>query len=269
MVKRRTPKKDKPWTSAAARRLINAAGNAQTVEQAVQIVATNILDGIPCPPTDLNAIKPRLRIKEFCPEDMSVSGELRPDGDGFKVIYASHLSPSRRRFTIAHEMGHAFFETTGPNCPRFGEELERICDMLATEILMPKDIFLQRAGHELSIQKVFELARLFDTSLVATAIRCAELQRVSVFEVEDKSITWGYGVVRTGSLNGITYGLGQVIREAQDSNAGDTNVYLNNHVWSGEWKLEWTRIGQGTRTLFLLRPASGYYEMRKHHAYSR
>ena len=49
--------------------------------------------------------------------------------------------------------GPRLFRNYGPNCPRFGEELERICDMLATEILMPKDIFLQRAGRELSIQK--------------------------------------------------------------------------------------------------------------------
>ena len=77
MVKRRTPKKDKPWTSAAARRLISAASNAQTVEQAVQIVATNSwMVSLALRPTLCN--KAGLRIKEFCPEDMPVSGGTPP-----------------------------------------------------------------------------------------------------------------------------------------------------------------------------------------------
>jgi hypothetical protein len=44
---------------------------------------------------------------------------------------------------------------------------------------------------------------------------------------------------------------------------GNKVLYLSNPVWSGEWKLEWTRVGQGERALFLLQPGSAYYETRK------
>jgi hypothetical protein len=263
MPKRRIPKKDNSWTSAAARRLLNAAGNPKTIEESVQILVKRLLDGIPCPPTDLDSLKSRLNIIGFYSEDMPVSGELRPDGKGFKIIYASHLSPARRRFTIAHEMGHAIFETTGPNCPRFGDELERLCDMLAAEILMPKEFFSKLVDENLSLQKVFELARKFETSLSSTAIRCAELQKVSIFEVQGKTVSWGYGVVKPGNLKSLGYVLGQELEEASSTETGNKTIYLINPVWSGEWKLEWTRIGQGERTLFLLQPGSAYFETRK------
>lgn len=263
MVKRRIPKKDNSWTSAAARRLLNAAGNPKTIEESVQIVVQRILDGISCPPTNLDALKSRLNIAGFYQEDMPISGELRPNENGFKIIYASHLSPARRRFTIAHEMGHAIFETTGPNCPRFGNELERLCDMLATEILMPKEIFSKLLDENLSLQKVFGLARKFETSLSSTAIRCAELQKVSIFEMQGKSVTWGYGVVKPGNLRSLGYVLGQELEEALSTEAGTKALYLNNPAWSGEWNLEWARIGQGARTLFLLQPGAAYFETRK------
>lgn len=256
MAKSRSTKKAKAWTSAAARRLLTAAGNPPTVDEAVQVVVGRVLEGVATAPTDLDTLRSRLNVSGFYPEDMPFSGELRPDGYGFKIVYASHLSPARRRFTVAHELGHAIFETTGPNCPKFGEELERLCNMLATEILMPRDEFLKWSGGELSMQKVFGLARKFETSLAATAIRCAELRKVSVFEVENRSVAWGYGIVKAGSLKRTGYWLGQAVDGALGDQAGEAIVRLSDPPHWGEWRLEWSRIGQGTRTLFLLQPAS-------------
>ena len=82
------------------------AGNPSSVEAAVEIIAARLLEGIQCPPTDLEAIRPRLNITQFCAEDIAGSGELQRDGDGLKVVYSPTLSPTRRRFTIAHECGH-------------------------------------------------------------------------------------------------------------------------------------------------------------------
>lgn len=244
------------WKSAAARRLLAAAGNPPGIEDAVQIIANRILDGITCPPTDLDAIKSTLNISGFYSEDLPVSGELRRNGNGFMVVYASHLSQTRQRFTIAHEMGHAFFEMTGSNCPRSGIELERLCDMLATEILMPRDVFLKWLGKETSMSKVVELARRFGTSLAATAIRCAELKRVSVFQVENKTVIWGYGAIKAGDFRGMSDTLGKSLNNALNKNSGNSVVNLSTTSWSGEWKLEWVRFGKGTRTLFLLQPMS-------------
>lgn len=237
------------WKSAAARRLMGIAGNAPSVEAAVKIVASWVLNDVTCPPTDLEAISSRLDIVGFDSEELPVSGELRRNGKGFKVVYSSSLSPERQRFTIAHEMGHAIFEASGPNCPRSGVELERICDLLATEILMPAGIFLKLLGENLSLRKVFELAKTFQTSLSATAIRCAELSGVSVFEIENESVRWSRGVVRR-----IEEPLKPIIDKVLSGQSVDEILYLSKESWTGEWRLEGYPIGRGNRGLFLLQP---------------
>ena len=250
-----TSKNRTVWKSAAARRLLKMAGNPPAVEEAVRIVANGLLEGVHGPPTDLEAIGPRLNISEFRSEDIPISGELCRDENGFKVVFSSYLSLERRRFTIAHEIGHAVFEATGKNCPRIGTELERLCDMLATEIIMPRDQFLKSLPDEVSVRMVFDLARTFQASISATAIRCAELLGISAFEVENKRVPWSYGVVRKGEIIGLDYDLKCTVEEAiANSGTGSKVIFLHNNVWNGLWNLEWACIGQNGRALFMLQP---------------
>jgi hypothetical protein len=254
LVKKYKPRHQVQWKSAAARRLLEIAGKPPTVEQAVSIVADRLLDGLPCPPTDLDGVALRLNITTIRAEDVPFSGELRRDGTGFTVVYSSALSAGRRRFTVAHEMAHALFETSGRHCPRVGMELERLCDKIATELLMPRKVFLECAGSAVSIGGMFELARVFGLSLAATAIRCAELKGVTVFEVEGDAVSWGYGAVKRGSIQALEYVFRHALLRALPLERGRSQVYLSNRVWTGEWRLEWARFGQGPRTLFLLQP---------------
>lgn len=253
-MSRRRAKKQALWTSAAARRLRSLAGNPPTIEESVRIIAKRLLDRVACPPTDLDAIGALLHITGFYPEELPISGELRRDTHGLKIVYSSYLSAPRRRFTIAHEIAHAIFESSGPRCPRVGKELERLCDMLATEILMPYEVFLQLVGTRISVQKLFELASVFKTSLSASAIRVAELRGISTFEAEDESISWSYGIVKKGLISGKPSDLRRAIEASFTVESGDTVMFMHNKVWTGEWKLAWTRIGKGRRALFLLEP---------------
>ena len=95
------------------------------------------------------------------------------------VVYSTHLGGARRRFTIAHELAHAVFEKSGPNCPRSGKELERLCDMLAAEFLMPREVFLRQSGSSatLSWERIGDLADLFQTSLSASSLEVRRLTR--------------------------------------------------------------------------------------------
>ena len=243
------------WKSAAARRLLEIAGKPPTVEEAVRIVADRLLDGVRCPPTDLEAIAPRLNITCVRAEDVPFSGELRRDGAGFTVVHSSALSPARRRFTVAHEMAHALLETSGRNCPRVGKELERLCDIIAAELLMPRKVFLECAGPTVSVGGVFELARTFGLSLSATAIRCAELKGVSAFEIDGDAVTWGHGVIKRGPVQTLDYVVRHALLRALSLERGSTLVYLAHRMWAGEWCLEWARIGQGRRALFVFQPS--------------
>src|SRR6266487_2639897 len=113
MVNRPMAQKHKEWKSAAARRLLSLAGSTRSVEEAISIIASRLLHGVSCPPTDLEAIMPRLNVTRCeADADLPISGELRKDTDGLRIVVSAHLSPARRRWTIAHELGHAVFETT-------------------------------------------------------------------------------------------------------------------------------------------------------------
>ena len=245
------------WKSAAARHLLKLADNPASVEQAIEILANRYLAGLSYPPTDLKAISDRLNIKEFRKEEFLGSGELRRDRKGLVIVYSPYLSLERRRFTIAHEMAHALFETSGPRFPRYGRELERLCDMFATEILMPKEAFLKAVGPEVSLNKVFELADIFQTSLSTTTIRCCELlqKKVAAFEVNNGVISWSHGIAGRNSYN-----FKPMIEEALGGRRIDTEIHLNHPQRQGTWKLEGVPLGnKGNRALFLLHRASNLY----------
>ncbi len=242
------------WRSAAARRLFRIAGEPTSISEAVRVVGRNFLDGVKCPPTDLDALRMRLNILGVDSEDLPFSGELRRDKDGFRIVCSKHLSQTRRRFTIPHEKAHAILETTGPRCPRVGNELERICDQLASELLMPRHLFVSSVGSSLSIEKIFELSRTFGTSLSATAIRCAELLGVSAFGTEGKVVSWAYGVVRKRTRLGMDDELIRAIARASDGQAGCEVVYLRSRTWTGEWRMEWAPTGRYGKAVFLLQP---------------
>ena len=245
------------WKSAAARRLLKLADDPTSVEQAIEILANRYLAGLSCPPTDLKAVSARLKIKEFREEEFLGSGELRRDRKGLVIVYSPYLSMERRRFTIAHEMAHALFEASGPRFPRYGRELERLCDMFAKEILMPRDAFLKAINSDVTLNKVVEVAAIFQTSLSATSIRFCELlpKKVSAFEVNNGVVSWSHGIPRRNSRN-----FQPMIEDALGGQRINTEIHLNYPQRQGRWKLEGVPLGnKGNRALFFLHKASDLY----------
>jgi Zn-dependent peptidase ImmA (M78 family) len=244
----------KVWKSAAVRRLQVLAGNAPSVESAIRIVAETLLADIPCPPTDLDQILPRVNVIGYeARTEFTGSGALIREGKAFKIIYSSQMLPSRKRWTLAHEVAHALFEKTGRNAPRSGHELERLCDMIATELLLPWRHFAPRIRENVCLDNVLHLARIFQTSVTATAIRCAEVCGVSAFEMESNQLRWGYGVVRTEyDIISETALAGAVSASTHSDSGGDEfDLAFGNRV--GRWVVEWRHIGSADRRIFLLR----------------
>lgn len=254
MVSRR--KSALQWSSAASRRLRELAGSVELIGDAVQVVVGRLMLDVSCPPTDLEALGRLVNVRRFVAEPLPVSGELRREDGGFVVAFSSYLSPGRRKFTIAHEIAHAIFETSGPNCPRSGEELERLCDMIATEILMPKDVFLKACNYPdvLSLAKVCELPKLFQTSLSATALRCVELLGVSILELDGGAVAWSYGAVRKAHAESpAADDLRAAIHNSQRRQEFDDRIYFSTErtgpMW---WQFESKMLGKD-RYLILLR----------------
>lgn len=241
-------------TSAAKRRILALAGHPPDIDLAVQVVAENLMKDVPHPPTDLEVLARRLNVSGFDAEAMPLSGELRRVGTQFRVVYSSYLPLPQRRFTIAHELGHAVFAMSGPNYPRGGEEVERICDMFAAEFLMPTAEFKVRLGDNLSAKKLLELANFFKAPLLSTAVRAAEFQALSVFTVENDEVTWSFGGdVLKGPLRKNSYYLKQALESITVNSSGDVTFPVSGELTRTEGRLSWTTIANGSRTLCLLR----------------
>jgi Zn-dependent peptidase ImmA (M78 family) len=109
------------------------------------------------------------------------------------IINDNVRSPGRRRFSLAHEIVHAWFDDSSgeryflrtQNRKKYeGDEysraLEKCCDWGAAELLMPQPWFGETfAKLGLRASSVPELARLFEVSLEAAAFRMLETSGTS------------------------------------------------------------------------------------------
>jgi IrrE N-terminal-like domain len=253
VVTRVSNKKKVVWRSAAAERLRRLAGFSPNVEHAVRAVCERLLNAVSCPPTDLDAVGGKLNVVRFIEEDgLPVSGQLRRGEKGFEIVCSRGMALTRKRFTVAHELGHAIFESTGPNCPRSGGELERLCDMLAAEILMPQSVCDDYLGETVKLDDVFRMARLFQVSLSAAVIRCAELRGVSMFEATSDRVNWGYGRIKGGLVRVLNSEIREVVERAVGGEKVEVTVPINGVSWRGDWRIEGAPIGQTQRALLLL-----------------
>jgi Zn-dependent peptidase ImmA (M78 family) len=142
------------------------------------------------PPADLVKVASRLGIvieeREFCPEVDGVYLRL-PGGPPVIALNKSYLKPPvRRRFTLAHEIGHhlltrrirpdrrLFFLDTSKTRPT---ALERACDRFAALLLMPEEL-VRRYFEELAAnetKRVSIMASRFGVSGWAMRRRLREL----------------------------------------------------------------------------------------------
>ena len=132
----------------------------------------------------------QLGAKQIVSKPLGVSGMLIPSGNGYAIALNQDDSENKRRYTLAHEIGHLVFaddpERAGSLAPAIrcrasntgtGDTAEeRLCESMAAELLMPVEAFrswLHRMGS--SLKSVPRLAEIFGTSITATAIRYCEL----------------------------------------------------------------------------------------------
>ncbi len=250
----RQTKLQKTSKSAAERRILALANNPPTIDLAIMLIAEKLLVDVPHPPTDLRVLGRRLNVSGFDSEKMPLSGELRRDGDQFRVAYSSYLSQAQRRFTIAHELGHAVFAMSGRNYPRGGEEVERICDMFAAEFLMPTAEFQARLGSVVTAESLLVLASLYRCPLQSLAIRAAEFQPISVFMIEKQEVRWSYGaiVVRDGSFSKNGFYMKNALESVKTNSAGNITFVMSGELMPTEGHLSWVPVANGTMALCVL-----------------
>lgn len=143
--------------------------------------------GINHPPISAAQIANKLGIKVSETHLKGVSGLLTPTEQGLQIKLNTEDVEVRKNFSCAHELMHTFFldgkgrsfieavmKQEGFNAARNLEE--RLCDIGATELLMPRDMFKQVAYKlRFSVASIEPLAEMFSCSIEAISIRVAEL----------------------------------------------------------------------------------------------
>jgi len=98
------------------------------------------------------------------------------------AFFDPNVSDARINFSIAHEIVHTFFPNSVRGTrfrslhlddSREATELERLCHLGASELLMPTEEFVKERGEDFGIQDVPRLAGTFGSSFEATLYRLA------------------------------------------------------------------------------------------------
>jgi hypothetical protein len=124
----------------------------------------------------LDGLAHKLGVSRIMEQRLPFEGGLfqLPDGE-LVVKLNSESSFVRQRFTLAHELGHLLLKTVPAfrSAPRTDLALERTCDMIAAELLMPSEEaikFIRSLGQP-SPEKLKLIASKYDVSLHMAAIR--------------------------------------------------------------------------------------------------
>jgi uncharacterized protein DUF955 len=126
---------------------------------------------------------------ERATEDIRADARIFPGNEGRLIIqYSASVSVERQRFSICHEIAHTRF----PDCYEEvrhrqqqrkldwkHQELERLCNLGAAELLIPYDDFVaQTENREPSLELANELRQTFGCSMEATLYRMVDLAKV-------------------------------------------------------------------------------------------
>lgn len=160
---------------------------ASAAECARLVAAQLLVDlDVTAPPVDIEMVASALDIVRVV-EDASLpaSGCLLPTDDGFEIRVRAADNRRRKRFTIAHECAHTFFDgfalvpqfRCNPSAtPRRSDDLESLCDVAASELLLPSQFFKDAAAEgDWSLAAIEDLAETFDASLQAAGNRLVSI----------------------------------------------------------------------------------------------
>lgn len=131
----------------------------------------------PKPPIDVVRLAEALGVDTITVADLVEDGRVTHDASGTHIFVSEHINRARRRFTLAHELGHVLL--AGPGEPLKAERSlpvrsneERLCDEIAAAILMPKSWLESQFDEQpRSIASARLLAEAAITSLSASVVR--------------------------------------------------------------------------------------------------
>jgi len=152
-------------------------------------VARVLLSRLPAnQPADIEAVARALKLRIRDVSSTGFVGAMFPteEGVGGLICVAKIRESGRRRFTIAHEIGHYMLldKSVAPSvCSlkdvgkwRRDRSTERAADMFATELLLPEqEVRPLISKHGVQFNTAELIKNTYNVSLTAAALRCVEL----------------------------------------------------------------------------------------------
>ncbi len=117
-------------------------------------------------------------------QDMAYAGSLTKDGDLYRIAVNAQHNRGRQRFSVAHELGHAFFIPFSdesryriPGTAHDSRIEERMCNIFAANVLMPEERFSQDLEEKgVNAASVIDLAGAYEVSVETAALRVTEVR---------------------------------------------------------------------------------------------
>ena len=159
-------------------------------------------------PVNLEGLAKKWGVTSIEEHPLSSEGLILPSRSGYKIVINRDAIRSRRRFSLAHELGHLLLHKSGISDLKSAKgkrrgslgadwDEERLCDQIAAEILMPRMAFYEDGWMEgWSLRSLTTLAKKYEASKGATAIRMIDLMPeeslMGVWEVSEEgaSLQW-------------------------------------------------------------------------------
>jgi len=181
---------------------LSHAEPALSDEEIVRRLCEDLLDeAAAVPPVNVELLASMRGIARVEQRPQPWSGVLAPTRDGLIVGVRVSDGIERQRFTVLHEAGHTllpgFADTRHYRCSGPKTREEQLCDIAASELLLPRRFFIRDLAQAPSgLDGIEALARSYEASIEATALRAvdlgAEAAMLLVFKVAHKSSEMGH-----------------------------------------------------------------------------
>jgi hypothetical protein len=154
-------------------------------------IVGGLLQDVAFPPTNVH-----VAAKIMCVDELNerrrlpFSGSLERAKAGYRVVYAAEQPPARKRFTIAHELGHAYLLARNLASGWTEREVEAFCDRFAAELLMPVQALEPMLRAEVTVAALGEISERFEVSLQVAASRISQLTSCIFFVVNSRELLW-------------------------------------------------------------------------------
>lgn len=158
--------------------------------RAAEILRDHGLYAIPVDPVAL-ANKVGIRVHNAKFWDETISGAVAKRGDSIQLLVSESDPPARKRFTIAHELGHHFlhlikdgafvdkkvdlFRGEVPDDADSSKKDEVQANQFAAALLMPEEFVRREFEH---VKDLTTLSRLFNVSDAAMGFRLSQLRLI-------------------------------------------------------------------------------------------